>query len=206
MDNADPSKSAVGLPFIAAANALANLYKKAATVEKDSRDLGTRAAYMKVLEWAARKSSNNEKITTAELITLCSDELAKVPAPPSRVEEDPSVAAPRPLPYESRQQRAPVVQQHAAPVSGGEDTLASDIKKLAVNPRKRQRTSISETFIRACQESGNASLFSMGSTHNISPRRDFEADSDNRDARGSGECTRKTRSVRNSFIEKQRRK
>ncbi len=217
MENPDPSKSAVGPSFISAANALANLYKKAATVEKEARDSGARSAYMSVMQWAAVKSRRNEKITTAEVIALCSSELVKIPAAaPSRqedVDQLPSSLA-RPSPLESRQRTA--FQQNPLQGGSGGDALVSDIRKLAVNPRKRQRISISETFIRACEDSGNGNLFSIGSTRDASPRHNEQVpglgcplleDVDIREGRSVTQGNRiiKSRSARNNLNEKRRK-
>lgn len=234
MDNTDPNKSALRMPFITAANALANLYKSAASAEKEARDVGSRAAYMHIMQWAARKSRKNEGLTPAELINLCTTELSKIPASSStptpaatRSDDDASPpfssSATRALPHETRLRSAQqqTHSQQSQGSSGGamrDDVLASGIRKLAVNPRKRQRTAISETFIRACED-GYGNLFSMGSAPHGSDRdRPFMSpldDTDSRDgrppaapgSRNSAEISvRKTRSGRGNFIEKQRRK
>lgn len=221
MENPDPSKSAVGPSFITAANALANLYKKAATLEKEARDAGARSAFMSVMQWAAVKSRGNEKITTAEVIALCSSELVKIPASsnPTR-HDDADMVAPvliRPTPHEPRQRTS--FQQNNQQSGSGGDTLVSDIRKLAVNPRKRQRISISETFIRACEGSGNSSLFSMGSTRDSSPRNErverqmttsgssSRDDIDAHEGRPGTQGGRlvKSRATKNCFIEKRRK-
>lgn len=215
MDNTDPNKSALRTPFISAANALANLYKTAAAAEKDARDAGSRAAYMQIMQWAARRSRKNEPLTSAEIISMCTAELSKIPPPPA------PVASSRPedeAPFSSsatRESRHRAQQSGAAQSQARDDVLASSIRKLAVNPRKRQRTAISETFIRACED-GYGNLFSIGSApHGADRERPFGAphdDPDNRDGRPpsarnqSDISVRKTRSGRTSFIEKQRRK
>lgn len=232
----DPGKSSLRKPFITTANALANLYKTAAAAEKEARDAGARAAYMHVLQWAARKSRRSEALSSADVISMCGSELAKLPHPsPARDDEShsPSVvvgvgsaaaAAPPPprppaaAPVEGRRASA---HRTVSPDAGAmrDDPLVSDIRKMGLNPRKRPRIAISETFIRACEDSGNA-MFSMGSQAG-GMRGDFgdgaargarEADElEGREARAQtggarGAEARKTRSGRLSFIEKQRRK
>ncbi len=157
----DHGKSGLRQPFITTANALANLYKTAAAVEKEARDGGTRAAYMHIMQWAARKSRKNESFTPAELIALCGTELAKIPQSTSSREEEGSCspAAPRALGTsqfpnnpDTRQRPAERNMSNSENFSLRDDPLVSDIRKLDVNPnpRKRPRTAISETlFVRA---------------------------------------------------------
>lgn len=225
----DPGKSSLRKPFITTANALANLYKTAAAAEKEARDAGARAAYMHVLQWAARKSRRSEPLSSADVISLCGGELAKLPQPsPLRDDESPSPSVgvtgappPRPpaaLPAEGRRASA---HRTVSPDAGAmrDDPLVSDIRKMGLNPRKRPRIAISETFIRACEDSGNA-MFSMGSQAG-GMRGDFgdapmrggrEADEmEGRETRAQtagarGAEARKTRSARLNVIEKQRRK
>lgn len=220
MENTDPSKSAVGPPFIAAANALANLYKKAATVEKEARQDGARSAYMNVMQWAAQKSHRNEKITPSELIALCSQELAKVPAPSPapRVEDENVPVSTTSAPASTVQQNNTANQNSSG--SGG-DTLVSDIRKLQVNPprsRKRPRMCISDTFIRAVDSGNTGNLFSIGTSRPASSGsndRDrpvpifgssFDDGMGSANRSDSSGANRKKSSIRNAIIEKQRRK
>lgn len=118
------SKSALRQPFIDTANALAFFYKQAVQSERDARDAGSRQAYRRILEWAARKSRAGDKVTCADIIGLCARELAAIP--------------PRP--------RSPEGNDDA-----GDGGLTENIRKLVVNPRKRQRRDISDDFVSACR-------------------------------------------------------
>lgn len=98
------------------------------------------------MQWAACKSRSTDPITPAELIAFCADELAQIP-----VSTNPQIIP-----------AAPVVAPAARDADDShayatrDDGLASGIRKLNVNPRKRQRVDISDTFVRACRtENGN---------------------------------------------------
>lgn len=207
MDSSDASngsRTALRQPFIDTANALASLYKQAVSAERDARDAGSRAAYMHIMQWAARKSRANERLTPAEIISFCAAELAEIqathPAPPpatvDRTLHSQSVSAPGQTQQQlvmqvSRQsQGAPDLQGKGD--AGGEgnsvllpsahfqpqqqvpamayvakdDPLVSDIKKLQVNPRKRQRVDISDTFVSACRDNDSL-IFASGNGYAI---------------------------------------
>lgn len=157
------SRSALRQPFIDTANALASLYKKAVSAEREARDAGERAAYMRIMEWAARKSRASERITPAELMNFCSSELATLPPPvPVSARTGPEVrdTEPNGSPVQSPPAQQVVPPQPMPPVAyvTRDDNLVSDIRKLHVNPRKRQRVDISDTFVSACQGVDSGSL------------------------------------------------
>lgn len=175
-ESAPGTRSTLRQPFIDTANALASLYKQAAIAERDARDAGSRAAYMRIMQWAARKSRQTEPVSAADVIQFCTAELAEIPSqstsiaaaqtpPPSHDVASPVPAAPAlsrpapaPLTPPASAQPHPAypnanAQMHAQ--FSRDDHLVSDIRKLNVNPRKRQRVDISDTFVRACRGSAN---------------------------------------------------
>lgn len=219
----DQGKSSLRKPFITTANALANLYKTAAAAEQEARDAGARAAYMNVMQWAARKSRRSESFSTAEVIAMCGSELAKIPpSAPTRDDDVGPVAPPPPRALAPVQENRRTSQRNASPDSCAmrDDPLVSEVRKMGLNPRKRQRTAISETFIRACEDSGNGNLFSMGSAglrgdfgdYTVRRRDSGDETEGGRETRAQNASTRggseprKTRSGRLNIIEKQRRK
>lgn len=207
MDSSDAnngSRTALRQPFIDTANALASLYKKAVSAERDARDAGSRAAYMQIMQWAARKSHAGERISPAEIINFCTGELAEIqanlpvsaPATVDRALHSQSVSAPRQTQQQlvtqvSRQSQGPPDLQGKGDADGPgngvllpstqfqpqqqvqtvayvarDDPLVSDIKKLHVNPRKRQRVDISDNFLSACRDNDNL-IFSSGNSYAI---------------------------------------
>eukprot|EP00177_Eucheuma_denticulatum_P002471 GFKZ01004440.1.p1 GENE.GFKZ01004440.1~~GFKZ01004440.1.p1 ORF type:complete len:279 (-),score=38.65 GFKZ01004440.1:528-1364(-) len=193
-DNPNGSRTSLRQPFIDTANALAFLYKQSMQAEREARDAGSRAAYMHIMQWAARKSRSNQPISAADVINFCTQELAQLPShsPPTdnRLSHHSNQPASPPhdphsiqqqLPShnsvmhvenvsvevaDNQQHQAPAViadnQQNQAPAAqttptapvawvARDDGLVSDIRKLNVNPRKRQRVDISDTFISACR-------------------------------------------------------
>lgn len=159
MENSETNNSArinLRQPFIDTANALASLYKQALAAERDSRDVGSRSAYQHIIQWAARKSRSNEQVSAADVISFCSSELVLLSnnqPPTERPLHVPQNNSP-PNPTSQPSPDAEMAQSETTPVSyvARYDALASDIKKLHVNPRKRQRVEFSDTFIRACRE------------------------------------------------------
>lgn len=179
------SRSGLYQPFLNAANALASLYKQAMTLEKEGRDSGLRLAYQHIMQWAARKSRSGDQITAAELITLCAKELANLPPPSTTTSTamtplmtgaaTSSRNVPNVIsglitngnqgngqgsdmvpeqPGGSAEVAAPGTQTTPAYVAR-DDGLISDIHKLNVNPRKRQRVDINEAFTSAFRSMGN---------------------------------------------------
>lgn len=187
MDLSDATNPRPGLrqPFIETANALAGLYKQAVSAERDARDAGSRAAYMRLMQWAARKSRTGDRVTPMDIVNFCATELAQLQAPPpERAPPERSHAPPLPAsqghaavaaklaqgekaeeaagnPNANANANAPPVPKFDAPpvaFVAKDEALVSDIKKLNVNPRKRQRVDISDTFVRACR-SNNSLIF-----------------------------------------------
>lgn len=167
MDTAETPSSGRGAlrqPFIETANALASLYKRACDVERDARNGASRAAYMRVMQWAARKSRSQEPLTAAELISFCAESLADIPQvnpSSSHIPSSPDRSSTMELQSPPQQQQQQIVSK--------DEALVSDIKKLHVNPRKRQRVDISDAFIRACTNADNGSIVVSGDQAFIFP-------------------------------------
>lgn len=147
------SRTALRQPFIETANALASLYKEAAKAERDAKDAGAASSYRTIMQWAATKSTSGESITAADVISFCTTELSKIrpsaPANPAERSSNP----PPPNSDNSQRTQEPSAPSEAPTVAyiARDDALVSDIRKLNVNPRKRQRVDISDTFITACR-------------------------------------------------------
>lgn len=103
--------------FISSANALTSLYKEAARAEGAGRAAGERAAYLAVLEWAARRSRAGLAVGPGDIATFASERLAVGGAG-----QVPEVAA------------ADVAEQI------GE-------MRVAARPRKRTRVDIGDAFL-----------------------------------------------------------
>ena len=130
-------------PFIAAANALATLYKQAAEAEGGARNDGARDAYKHLMQWAMSAARSGRPVTAQDVVNICAAELASMAK-----DEDNGVLRSNPQhtsshAWDPRMKSYPVVQVR-------DDPLVSDIRKLDVNPRKRQRIDLSDTFMRAC--------------------------------------------------------
>lgn len=167
-------------PFINTANALTSLYKQAAILERDGRDAGLRSAYQHIMQWAARKGRAGESISAADVISLCAGELASLPqptqsstatltpavsnTPASRTVSNPTPPAsltnhPPPHATDMVLDSSGISPQVSVPPSAyipRDDGLISDIRKLNVNPRKRQRIEITEAFKSAFRTLDNA--------------------------------------------------
>ncbi|CAN8061558.1 unnamed protein product [Agarophyton chilense] len=166
MDNPDANasnRSALRQPFIDTANALAYFYKQAGVAERDARDAGSRAAFQKIIQWAALKSRSAEPVSAADVISFCAAELAQLPTHSVSTERAPHSS------HVSNAPTCPPASRVDADMPHGEaptvsyvprdDALVSDIKKLHVNPRKRQRVDISDAFIRACRNQEDSFVF-----------------------------------------------
>lgn len=168
MDNSEThgsNRNALRQPFIDTANALASLYKQSVAAERDARDAGSRMAYQRIIQWAAKKSRSGEPLSAADVVSFCATELAQLPNnPPSsdRTTNSPPQSSPPISTSQARNQDSEMPNCNAPPVAyvARDDALVSDIKKLHVNPRKRQRVDISDAFIRACSGEENAFVFS----------------------------------------------
>jgi hypothetical protein len=148
--------SSLRQPFIATANALAELYKRAGLAEREARETGGRTAYLDVLEWAARRSSAGELVTAQDVVAFATQRLADHPK-----------RSPVPNPVSSSGGGDSLVPISATPqaVAGAGDTtsLATGIGKLQVNPRKRARVDLGDTFLDVWREEGLAQSLSMQS-------------------------------------------
>ncbi|KAI0565026.1 hypothetical protein FGB62_22g535 [Gracilaria domingensis] len=175
MDNSDtnaPSRSALRQPFIDTANALAFFYKQAAVAERDARDAGSRAAYQQIIQWAALKSRSADPVSAADVIGFCAAELAQLPNPSLSSNERSAPTAPPPnaaggTTVARTDAEMPHCEAPAVAYVPRDDALVSDIKKLHVNPRKRQRVDLSDAFIRACDEE-NSFVFAPDHPHALS--------------------------------------
>lgn len=184
MDEKESSagRSALYQPFINTANALASLYKQAATLERDGRDAGSRTAYQNIMQWAARKRLAGEAISPGDVISLCASELASLPqptlssnptlppvssnttssrhalnAPSSGALNNPPASHVSDMVLDSPGNSAQVTVPPTAYIPR-DDGLVSDIRKLNVNSRKRQRVEITEAFKDAFGGVDNASF------------------------------------------------
>ena len=105
------------------------------------------------MQWAAQKARKSEQLTPAQLIAFCTEQLASI------VDHDDNRS------HQSQQQQHQHQQQQqqsqsqsqeknveAPPVAyiATDDMLVRDINRLNVNPRKRQRVDISDSFLNAC--------------------------------------------------------
>lgn len=137
MDHHDPPpRSTLRQPFIHTANALASLYKQASLAEQQARQSGSSAAYRAVMQWAA---CADLPLTPARLIAFCASELA---------DASPDAVQPQIVPVVKEEPEVP----KPPPCVARDEALVSDINRMYVNPKKRQRVEISDTFIRAYGE------------------------------------------------------
>jgi hypothetical protein len=142
---ADPSS--LRQPFIATANALAELYKRAASAERCGRDAGERAAYFDVLEWAARRAAAGDTLSAQDVVAFATQRLA---------DHSTRISHPNAPSTSGGDSLAPATTTTTQAAGGAGDTtsLATGIGKLQVNPRKRPRVDLGDTFLDVWREEG----------------------------------------------------
>jgi hypothetical protein len=150
--------SSLRQPFIATANALAELYKRAASAERGARDAGERAAYLDVLEWAARRAAAGDGVSAQDVVSFATQRLAdhstrsSLPNAPNAGGGD-SLAI------------ATATTTNAAGGAGDTTSLATGIGKLQVNPRKRPRVDLGDTFLDVWREEGLSQSLCLQAHH-----------------------------------------
>lgn len=172
--------------FIETANALAELYKRAVSAEREANHAGERAAYMAVLEWAARRSRNGEHVSASEVMRYASEQLARIPTahqggngpqncsqteahgPQGAVNAHGETGSGLNTAASADSGRN---DMHSNPVACGGalqavgDALVNRLNKLNVNPRKRPRIDLDDSLLSVFREEDIAHMPTDASTH-----------------------------------------
>lgn len=138
MDRSRGRGSSLRRPFATTANALTTLYKTAVTAERDARAAGERAAYLSMLEWAARRSTAGMTVGAGDLAQFASERLASGAPLAEAVARDGDSGG------------------GGSPRTVGDD-VARSIGELRVRPRKRARADMGDVFLQVLKEDGELS-------------------------------------------------
>lgn len=174
-NGAPGATSALRHHFIATANQLAKLYSSAAASESSAREAGERQAFLSMMEWAAKRRRTGEPVDAQAVLEFASERLGDIASRAQPPAGNMVVSGGGGFDGRTDRQGSALPSGSSNPTSGGTctmstmasnacandtngipgnggDSLASGIRKLQVNPRKRQRIDAGDMFLNVWHE------------------------------------------------------